>query len=194
MKLWSCQEERRSATEQSGHSFNHTPLAIFSRHGMVSSIPIELITLGIPKQCRECWPGFRQSCSPLEHCKGGSGTTAARCFSCRFCNCSWVKQSWPMAPLCWLAHMPAEKCHGTEAGDSSFHSFSSSFRGTDSSFLALHQEGIPVFEGQILVTVYCWLWWEFFFYKYMKHLHNCELDSMYSSSSKTSEQILSKLK
>lgn len=97
----------------------------------------------------------------------------------------WVKQSWPIVPLCWLAHMPAEKCHGTEAGDSSFHSFSSSFRGTDSSFLALHQEGIPVFEGQILVTVYSWVCWEFFFYKCMKHLHNCELDSMYSSSSNT---------
>lgn len=65
---------------------NHTPFSISSRYGMASKIHIEVIALGIPKQCRECWPGFRQSSSPLEHCKGGSGTTTTRYFSCRFLN------------------------------------------------------------------------------------------------------------
>lgn len=52
------------------------------------------------------------------------------------------KAKWPLAPLCWLANMPAEKCHGTQAGNW--------YRFIFSSFTP---ERIPVFEGPILATV-----------------------------------------
>lgn len=137
MKLW-CQEERGSATEQSGHSFNHTPFAIFSRHRMVSRVHIELITLGIPKQCRECWPGFRQSCSPLQHCKGGHGTTTVRYFSCRFLNCSK-----PFYPKLGKAKWPVTHCAGWQTHPLGNSTAQRQESGTGSSFLALHHMGIP---------------------------------------------------